>query len=400
MNLTSDVSRHNFRAFLWHAIFLALARNFMDVDTVIPAMVVESGGRAMHIGLLTMLMLGGANFTQLIFAPFLSNLPYKRSSLIWSINARVLSLLGLGGLLFFSSSLWMIILFLTIFSFSGAFAMISYTDILGKSITEQTRKSFFSIRQFITGAGAFASALLVHQMLHRWEYPLNYAFMLGVGGLALFIASLGFWQIREVEPSGMAIRGLRHFWQVMRTEIRENPRLSSYLGYINMQGVILALLPFVILYANAKLPEGTSLAGEFLVWKVAGMAGIALLIYLFSKRVSYRLVLYATALLAMLIPVMLLLFPYGWTFQFAFLLGGVVLTLFGIGGSGVLLELSGLHNRALYAGIAGAGNIVPAIFPIAGGWIIQQWGFEAFFILFMALIASSLYFVRKINCQQ
>jgi len=52
INLSKSVSKHNFYSFLMHAIFLALAMNFMDVDTIIPAMLIESGGSSMHIGCL------------------------------------------------------------------------------------------------------------------------------------------------------------------------------------------------------------------------------------------------------------------------------------------------------------------------------------------------------------
>jgi hypothetical protein len=46
VSLPREISNRNFFAFLWHAVFLAFAKNFMDVDTVIPAMLIESGGGA------------------------------------------------------------------------------------------------------------------------------------------------------------------------------------------------------------------------------------------------------------------------------------------------------------------------------------------------------------------
>jgi MFS family permease len=67
--------------------------------------------------------------------------------------------------------------------------------------------------------------------------------------------------------------------------------------------------------------------------------------------------------------------------------------------NGVLLEVSGTSNRALYTGIAGAGNILPALFPLMGGWIIQQFGFQPFFILFMVVILSSFYFIYNLKCK-
>ena len=118
MELTKKISTRNFNSFLWHATFLAFAKNFMDVDTIIPAMLVESGGKAIHIGLMTAIMLGGSSFTQLFFAPLLSNVHYKKNYLIAGILVRILSLTGLGVLLFLLTGeqkgyvLWLVFLFL------------------------------------------------------------------------------------------------------------------------------------------------------------------------------------------------------------------------------------------------------------------------------------------------
>jgi len=65
MPLTKKTSKHNYYALLWHALFLSLAKNFMDVDTIIPAMVIDAGGTSVHIGLLTAIMLGGSHLSQL-----------------------------------------------------------------------------------------------------------------------------------------------------------------------------------------------------------------------------------------------------------------------------------------------------------------------------------------------
>lgn len=145
MTLTKKISDHNFYAFLWHAGFLALAKNFMDVDTVIPAMLIESGGKAMHVGIMTAIMMGGSSFTQLFFAPYISNKGLKKKFLLLGINFRIFSLFALGGILFYLQAqqlvliLGLIFLFITLFSLGGAFANISYTDILGKSVNENKR---------------------------------------------------------------------------------------------------------------------------------------------------------------------------------------------------------------------------------------------------------------------
>ncbi len=148
MNSSSTNLKHNFHALLWHSGFLAFAQNFMDVNTVVPTMLVDAGGNAVHIGIMTAIMLGGASLTQLFFAPFISNFPYKKWSLLLGINSRILSLAGLGFILLFSSRLpenfiiGLIFLLLSIFSLGGAFANVSYTDILGKSLELNFRKPF------------------------------------------------------------------------------------------------------------------------------------------------------------------------------------------------------------------------------------------------------------------
>jgi MFS family permease len=68
--------------------------------------------------------------------------------------------------------------------------------------------------------------------------------------------------------------------------------------------------------------------------------------------------------------------------------------------NGVLLEVSGQENRAIYAGFAGAGNILPALFPILGGVVIEYLGFSAFFGLYAMIVLSALFFIYKIDCRK
>ena len=183
MSLSSSTSKHNYRSFLFHAAFLSFAQIFMDIDTVIPSMIVEAGGGAVHVGIMTAIMFGGSSLTQLLFAPFISNYPYKKWFLLLGINSRILSLLGLGIILIFSYQIagvyivWILSLLLSIFSLGGAFSNISYTDILGKSVAQSSRKRFFSIKQVISGVILFFASLIARKILIANQYPNSYAIM-------------------------------------------------------------------------------------------------------------------------------------------------------------------------------------------------------------------------------
>lgn len=406
MSLTPKISTHNFKSFLFHATFLAFAKNFMDVDTIIPAMLVEAGGGAMHIGIMTAIMLGGSSFTQLFFAPYLSNKTYKKKYLLFGINTRIFSLAGLGGLLFLLKGentgfvLWLAFLFITLFSLAGAFANISYTDILGKSVLENKRKTFFSSVQIVSGIIVLSAAFLVKQLLVWKEYPVNYAFMFFIGASLLLFASGGFWSLKEVVPSKLKISGFKGFLKVLQSELKQNKKLKYFLGFINTQGIAISFLPFVILYAKETFQTQSNDTGTFLIFKVIGIVFVSVLVLLGAKKLKYNVLLYSNVILSIALASMALFIQDVGMIKYIFIMGGVVYSLYTMSMSGLLLEVSGTENRALYTGFAGAGNILPAIFPLIGGSIINQFGYSAFFILFMIVILMTTFFIFKINCRK
>jgi MFS family permease len=406
MVLTEKISTRNFYSFFWHATFLAFAKNFMDVDTIIPAMLVEAGGGAMHIGIMTAIMMGGSSFTQLFFAPFISNKEYKRPFLLIGINTRIFALFGLGMILFLLTGeqkgyvLWLLFFFITTFSLAGAFANVSYADVLGKSVNQEKRKTFFSSTQIIGGIIVLAGAFLVKRVLVWKEYPVDYAFMFFIGATLLFIASAGFWSIKEVVPSKLRISGIIDFFKILKTELRQNRKLAYFLGFINTQGIAVSFLPFVILYAKQTFQTQSSDTGVFLIFKVIGIVLVSLLVLIGAKKLKYNILLYSNVILSLALAFMALFINDASMLKYIFVVGGVVYSLFSMSMNGLLLEVSGNENRALYTGFAGAGNILPAIFPIAGGTIINHLGFQSFFILFMVIIAMSAFFIFKIDCKK
>ncbi|MFO7755142.1 MAG: MFS transporter [Bacteroidales bacterium] len=399
-----SISKRNFSAFLWHAAFLAFAQSFMDVDTIIPAMIVESGGNAFYVGLMTAIMLGGSSFSQIIFAPYISNRPYKKNFLLSGINARIASLIALGILLYFmrgwesGAILLIIFLLITIFSLGGAFANIAYIDIMGKAINPRLRKKFFSSRQIINGIAVLISAYLAKELITARDYPENYAWSFFIGGMLLFIASLGFWRLKETLSSQMTISNIKEYFSTLRTELKENRRLVYFLGFINTQGVVLAFLPFVMLYAKESFNSESKDTGIFLLSKTIGLVLVSILVFIYSGRIKYSLLLYVNIFLSVMLSVLALSVDSLEAMRYIFILGGIAFSLYKISMNGVLLEVSGNHNRALYAGFAGAGNILPAVFPLLGGWVIDNWGFNVFCYIFIAIISLSLFFVYRMRC--
>ena len=404
--LTSILSKKNYYSLLWHTAFLSLAHVFMDIDIIIPAMLIDSGGSALQIGFLTAIMLGGSSFSQLLFAPFVSNFHYKKKFLLLGINLRIISLFGLAFLLFNLTNIeeintiFYIFFFISIFSFGGAFANVSYVDILGKSIKKKSRKSFFSIKQVITATICFSSAFAAKKILINFDYPLNYSYMFFIAFGSLFFASLGFWNIKEVVASKLTVNNFSHFFELIFIEIKENKNLKYFLGFINTMGISIYLLPFLVLYAKeSDLFENIN-TGTFLFYKIIGSVLTGIFLFLFSGKYKYKYLILLSSLLTIFLPLLIILFPFKISFVIIFLIGGIVFTVFTISKNGIMLEISGTSNRTLYAGIAGLGNILPALFSIFSGWVINEYGFKPFFIIFILIVLSSFYFIFKLDCKR
>lgn len=398
-------TRQNFRSFIWHAVFSSLAINFMDVDTIMPAMLIKAGGTSIHLGILTMIVIGFTRMFQLIFATYVNNKRRKKTELLWGINLRIFSLLGLAYLFYAFNNLpgnWLIFgIFgwVALFSISGAYATVSYTDLLGKSVENESRKKFFTWQQTLASFGILLSALVVREILKRMDYPLNYGLIFLIASLLLLIASLGFWQIKEKDSITQNKQTFLSFFRSIPSEINRNANLKYYLIILNILGIGLTLLPFLIMYAQQNFALTDEKVGNFLIFRVLGMILATLFIFRFSRKREYKSVLYLAAIMMAVVPVIsLLLVGNPLLYQMIFILAGIFIATSKIGFSGILLEISDENNRALYTGISGAGNLMTVVFPLVAGFLFSWLGYTIIFLLVAALMLFSLFFIRKLDC--
>jgi MFS family permease len=403
--LADKRSQINFRSFLWHAIFLALASNFMDIDTIIPAMLIQAGGNSLHLGILTAILLGGSSFFQLFFAGYLSDKTLKKNYLLTAINLRILSLFSLSLLFFYSNNIRsdLVILFIFIiisfFALSGSFANISYMDIFGKSVKAEKRKKFFTLKESITSIGIFISALIVRELLKRFDYPSNYSLLFFVAAVLLLVSSMGFWQIREKRSKISSRQGLLTFLKKIPAEIKQNPNLKYYLLIINLLGFGMSLLPFLILFAKENFALSDKMIGNFLVFRVVGMVVSGLVFYRLSTKVNYKFMVRSASLVGALIPlVSLFLVNYEWYYQFLFLFSGFFVSVYKISKSGILMEISTIENRPAYTGISGAGDIASLLFPLIAGLLISILGFHIVFIGISVIVLSGFFVAPNLDC--
>jgi hypothetical protein len=400
--------RRNFRAFLWHAAWLALATTFTDINTVMPGLLVQAGGTEFHVGLLTGIMVGVPLVAQLLFASFLSTRELKRPFLLLGINLRIIALVGVAVTLGIAGRIDALLLILFVyfwmllFSASGAFAGVSYTDILGKSIGAASRRRFFVVRQYISSAGILVSALIARWVLGVYTYPVTYLVLFSAAAVTLTMASAGFWRIQEQPTSALeGRRGLVAVIRMIPSMMREDRNLRSYIGMANLSGVGTALLPFLIVLAKREMGLDGAQVGTFLLVQIAGMLISNLIWQRVIRRTAFRGVLLAATVIGVAVPIAaLVLAPLAspWIYAIVFVLSGASISARRIGQDGAVVQMSNDQNRALYTGVIGTLNLTIALFPLVVGLLITAIGYWPVFLFAALCMALSGLFVRRLHC--
>lgn len=404
MNNESNADENrNFMAFMWHTTFLALTVHLTSINAVIPSMILDAGGGAMELGIMTSIMVGGSSISQILFAAFLHGKKEKKKSLLLGINLRIIALFIMSLLLigFTASqnsagtlSWWIVAVFITIslFSFGGAFANVSYVSILGKTLSSNIRQKFFTRKAIITGIGMLISASIVKIVLNRMEYPDNYSLLFLMSGSFLAMASLGFWRLKERAEEKYIDKGIMAFFRKVPETIRGSRLLKQYLILANTLGISITLIPFYISYASKIIINFDSdTVGTYLILQVIGMISAGIFWnYMRKSRPGYKSLIFSSILIGVLIPLIaIMLSGHPNFFPVIFILTGIFLSTNTIGISGMLIEISDKEDRTMYVGIAGTGSIITAAYPILIGAYIGTIGYEIIFMVSSVLVATA-----------
>lgn len=403
---TSIHTKRNFAAFIWHALFLAFVSSFIDVNTVLSSFILYIGGSSIHVGILSAFFIGLPLITQFFFAGFLSGRQKKKPFLLAGIYLRVFALLGMGSTICFAAGshfqlmLVMIFFWVGIFAVSGAFAGISYTDIIGKTFIGYQRKRFLIFKQFIMAAGMLVSALLVRQLVLIFPYPRNYMILFIAAAGLLFTAALGFLVIREKTAPAAEGQGMLAMLKIMPRMLKIDRNLRNYVLLLNFSSLGLTSIPFYVALPNALFGLERNQVGNFLVLQFVGMILSTVFWNRIAKSFQFKGIAYGFILIASLLPLSaLFLVRQGiGVYQWIFLGAGVSIAAYKIFIDGILLEISTDTNRALYAGISGALSLSSALFPFLTGICIAVWGFTPIFVIMTPVLLCSVLFLSRIRC--
>ncbi|MBF9015797.1 MULTISPECIES: MFS transporter [unclassified Oceanispirochaeta] len=407
--ITKD-QKSSYFGFLWHGIFLALTVTFTEVNSVLPALVLQVGGSELHIGFITAIMVGFPLVSQLLFAPFIQSRKRKKPYLIAGLYARMMALFGIGLLLNnagrFSPSSVLIFIYcgLTVFTLSGAFAGISYVSLIGTSIPRELRHKFFLRKQVFWSAGVLVSGVLTRFVLTGFAGTQRYTFLFVLASLMLALGSIGFWMIKEPESESVSTGapGLKGITASIREILSEDISFRYYCIVANLLTVSIVLIPFYLpsLLRTFNLPS--SYVGTIVLLQMGGML---LSNFLWPKIIGplgFKGLLKIQSIASLLIPLTLSILLFSgqglWVLYLIFPMLGALSGAHKMSGEAVLVQISREDKRALYSGIYGALNLSSALAPLLFGLLLRSVDFRLFFPVIGILSLSALFVINKMIC--
>lgn len=125
-------------SFLWHGLFLSLTMAMIDFNTVLPSLVDRLTEYKLIFGFLYSIMLGAPLLFNIVFSHYMKRHAYKKKFLLIGIYLRALSFLGMAVFVFLFGEknptivITSFFFLIFLFSISGGFAGLSYSDLIGK----------------------------------------------------------------------------------------------------------------------------------------------------------------------------------------------------------------------------------------------------------------------------
>lgn len=389
--------RRNWFAFFGDYIFFGLGLTFASVNTTLPAFAATLTDNKVLIGAVSAVWVGGWLLPQVLAANFLSNKERKYPIMVkgMAIGRPIFPLfvvwLIFGGLKFPALTLIFFLGTLGYFAATDALVGLAWFDLMGKTMSAQTRGKLIGAGQAVTGLAAIGAGAWLQWVLgpHGPGYPTNYIFIFGLASLSFGLSSLS--NIFIVEPPEAVsetrpklrdyLPQLAQLWQRDHAFRRVTlTRLLAGLGGL--------ATTFYVVYATdiLRLPESS--IGWFATAATLGGASAGLLLGWAADRWGSHRVIQITCWVEFAIPVFALLCASGAfgaslpvVFPVLYFLLGVFESSIMLGFLNFILEIAPPGQRPTYMGLTNTLAGITVAIPLVGGFILQYTSYTPLFLL-------------------
>jgi MFS family permease len=396
------IYRRNFLFFLTDNILFNLAMGLIGPTTLIPDFIRHLTNSEVLIGLSSSLFDVGWTLPQLFIARYIVRFERKK----WwfsgpNIPVRFI-ILGFGVLTIVLGKDRPTAILIAFFVCYGIAALgdgvvsVPWAVLAGTSLDGRWRARLFGVTTAIVGLIMLGVSPLIGLVLSGAAFPNNYAFIFGAAGLVFVISILPLIFIHELPGGTVAEKSsslsvfLPSLGQVLRTDLSFRAMLIARL----LTSLFVMASPFYIGFATVRLGLSSTIAvPTLLVMQTIGSVSGAL-IYTWLGARSNLLYIRLALGTAALVPLSALLatFVGPLPLYLGFLLLGLSLGNLMGGYQNWVITHATSDQRPVYTGLFNTVTaVISLVAPVIGGTLLQQLGYEALFIVALAMVLGALF---------
>ncbi|MFW6006363.1 MAG: MFS transporter [Bacillota bacterium] len=403
----SKISKKNYLFLLFEGICFNIGMVFFDGNTILPLLVEELTGSSILVGLLGMAPAFGMGVTSLIAGNYTRTLPYKKKFIVtFSSTGRLpLWILGLSLLLIPASNpiLWALLIIGIQYSFWLADGAVytAWTDLIGKTVSEDIRGRFFSVTQLLGGGLAIFAGGLISKILNLEfvEFPKNYGLVITIGALCFTGSIIMFSRIRENKASLVSkkekslelLKNIPHYLKISKPFSQ-----SIFILFLCTMGTI--SLPFYITYAKTGFGLAEKQVGIFISLRIIGKFVGGIIFGYIGDKYGHEKSIIIYGFSAFLPGLLALLINPSLSENIIFILFNIIYFFVGIQvGSWMvfmnyMIDLIPANQRTLFAGFLNVVRVPASFAPFIGGLIVSHWSYKPVFILSLIFGLIGTYF--------
>jgi MFS family permease len=390
--------RWNFLLGVSNGVMFHFAWAFISTSTVLPLFISKLTGSQILIGLASTLEALGWFLPQIAIAAVTLHRKNQMPIYVRAAFLRGASFLLFAFLIFLlgkdnpSSLLLIFFILFSLYSFGGGLAGVSFMDIVGKTIPENKRGSFFGARKLVGGGLAALGGIMIQRILILFDFPQNFGILFLISSVLIILALFSVCLMKETPSLSRPQKGSIKENMLLGFRItKKDKNFRIFLLTRLAIGFYVMGLPFYIIYARTHLSIPASMAGVFLTVQMIGYLSSNLLWGYLSNRGKNRLVLLLSAVFSGICPLLVLshvaLGIPVWTYGAIFFFLGATISGLDLGYMNYLLQIAPEEKRPIYVGFLNT-VVGPTLFLSAAGGVIIQ--FSSFEFLYAIMLAISL----------
>ncbi len=382
--------RFNFTVNVLDGAFFGFGLGIASYVTVIPLFVSTLTDSSALIGLIAAMHMIGWQLPQLLTANRVARMRrFKPMVMLMTLNERLpffaLTLVALalptigkewGLLLTFIFVIWQ--------ASGGGFTGTAWQSLIGKIMPQDWRGTFYGVQSSAANLLGSGGAILAGVILKTIEAPQSFAlcFFICGAGMMISLAFLGSTREPESPPAREQSRSISEFWQGISKIIRGDSNLRLFILARSAAQISSVGFAFFTIYATrfhgmdagtAGIMTGVLMLTQTVANPIVGWLG---------DRTSHRIIFALGAVMAGSSALIALLAPsLGW-FYLVFAMTGAAGAALWTTVNALTYDFGPPEDRPYYIGLINT-LVAPAalIAPLAGGWLADNVGYSATFII-------------------